>query len=228
MGLAVRRPSRLTELPDHRRRGPRDDPVLPWRRPGLRAAPWPRPAATAGRRRGPGPPTRPLARCRTGRAGDPAGPGAVGNHRRQPVPDSRRRPGASPPRPVARALRRTGAGADGDADRRCRRAGLRLRRRRPAPSRADPRAQGPARHRLGCRGAGPAARTASQLSGTCPGRPVPAAALRRRRRAGRRAPGLGRADRTRRAAVLPAAGPAAAHRVRQHPARRQPRPLGLA
>ena len=35
-------------------------------------------------------------------------------------------------------------------------------------------------------------------------------------------------DRARRAALLPAAGPAAAGRVGQHPARRQPRPLGVA
>ena len=95
-------------------------------------------------------------------------------------------------------------------------------------ARADPRPQGPSGPRAGRRAAGPAARAAGHLPGTCPGRPAAAARLRRRRRAGRRAPGLGRAHRAWRAAVLPAAGPAAAHRVRQHPARRQPRPLGLA
>jgi hypothetical protein len=41
-------------------------------------------------------------------------------------------------------------------------------------------------------------------------------------------PGVGRLHRARRAALLPAAGTAAAHRVGQHPARRQPRPLGVA
>ena len=71
-------------------------------------------------------------------------------------------------------------------------------------------------------------RAPGRLPGAGTGRPVAAAGLRRRRRAGRRPPGLGRPDRARRAAVLPAAGPEAAHRVRQHPARRQPRPFGLA
>ena len=44
----------------------------------------------------------------------------------------------------------------------------------------------------------------------------------------RRPPGLGRAHRPGPAALLPAAGPAAAHRVRQHPAPREPRPFGVA
>ena len=78
------------------------------------------------------------------------------------------------------------------------------------------------------RAAGPAARAAGHLPGAGPGRPVAAAGLRRRGRAGRRPPGLGRADRPGPAALLPAAGPAAAHRVRQHPAAGQPRPFGLA
>ena len=47
-----------------------------------------------------------------------------------------------------------------------------------------------------------------------------------RGRARRRAPGLGRLDRARGAELLPAAGPAAAHRVRQHAAQRQPRARG--
>ena len=76
--------------------------------------------------------------------------------------------------------------------------------------------------------AGPAARAAGHLPGARPGRPIAAGGLRRRRRAGRRAPGLGRAHRPRPAALLPAAGPAPAHRVRQHPASGEPRPLGVA
>ena len=84
-------------------------------------------------------------------------------------------------------------------------------------ARADQRPEGPAGRRARRRAAGPAARTAGHLPRPGPGRAGPRP-LRRRRRAGRRAPRLGRAHRPGRTALLPAAGPAAADRVRQHPA----------
>ena len=90
------------------------------------------------------------------------------------------------------------------------------------------RPEGPAGPGTGRRAAGPAARAAGHLPGACPGRPVAAGGLRRRGRAGRHPPGLGRAHRPRRTALLPAARPAACHRVRQHSAPGQPRPLGVA
>ena len=85
--------------------------------------------------------------------------------------------------------------------------------------------QGPAGGRAWRRAAGPAAGAAGHLPGTGPGRPGPGPG---RRRAGRGAPGLGRAHRPGRTPLLPAAGPAAADRVRQHPAAGEPRAFGVA
>ena len=90
----------------------------------------------------------------------------------------------------------------------------------------DQRAQGPARGRAGRRAARDAALALlATYLGRVPVRPGPGAG---RHRAGRRAPGLGRAYRSWSAGLLPGAGPAAAHRVRQQPAPGQPRPFGVA
>ena len=99
---------------------------------------------------------------------------------------------------------------------------------RPRPARADRRPEGPARPRARGQPAQTAAQAAGRLPGTGPRRAVAAAGLRRRRGPGRHPPGLGRAHRPGPAAVLPAAGPRAAHRVRQRPAAGEPRALGMA
>jgi Protein of unknown function (DUF3500) len=73
--------------------------------------------------------------------------------------------------------------------------------------------KGPAGPRTRRRAAGSAARAAGHLPRAGPRWPVTATGLPGRRRAGRRAPGLGRGYRSRPAALLPPARPAAAHRV---------------
>ena len=72
------------------------------------------------------------------------------------------------------------------------------------------------------------ARAARHLLRPRPRSCLPDRSLRRRGRPGRRSLRLGRAHRARRPALLPPARPTAADRVGQHPARGQPRALGVA
>ena len=98
----------------------------------------------------------------------------------------------------------------------------------PPAARADDRPEGAAGPGTRRRAAAPAAHAAGHLFRAGPRQPVTAPGLQRRRHPGRRAPGLGLPRGAGPAALLPAAGPGAAHRVRQRPAARQPRAFGMA
>ena len=89
VGLALRRPPRVGEPHDRRRRAGRLDALLPRRRPGVLAAARTAPAASAGRGRGPRARARHVARRRAARPGPAGARRARRPRHRQPVRTSR-------------------------------------------------------------------------------------------------------------------------------------------
>ncbi len=229
MGLALRRPPRVAEQPRGRRRARRDDPVLPGRRPGVvaRCSAAPSTGRSAGSRTWPAswsarstpdlaaravlleqaPSDFVTANRTTVSEGDQVIP-LAGVWRDERFPDD----GEQAKLQALSDAIDAAAGLHPDDHRTVELHPGAQGRRRPRPRRVPARAAaGAARHLLR---PGPGQRLA--------------AGVVRRRGARRRALRLGRPDRAGGAALLPAAGAAAARRVGQHPARRQPRALGVA